>query len=120
MCFCTTARLSTAARRRHLKECAGDVVRTTESYAATITADAEKYAFFSIPNDSGWSARVNGEEAEIVDVCGFMAVRIGEGRNRIEFHYTVPGLGAGTALTLAGLFTAVLYILYWERKKRKA
>jgi hypothetical protein len=98
-----------AASRAHLTECAEDVVRTTESYAVTIRADAPKYAFFSIPNDSGWSAAVNGEKAEIVDVCGFMAVRIDAGENRIEFRYKVPGLAAGIAISLAGLLFALLY-----------
>ena len=109
-----------AASRAHLTECAKDVVRTTESYAVTIRADAPKYAFFSIPNDSGWSAAVNGEKAEIVDVCGFMAVRIDAGENRIEFRYKVPGLAAGIVISLAGFAAAAAYIAYWIRKKRKA
>ncbi len=108
------------ASRSHLDECAKDAVRTTDSYAVTITADADKYAFFSIPNDGGWKARVNGEDAEIVDICGFMAVRIAEGENRIELHYTVQGLSAGILLSLVGLFIAVIYIRYWIRKKRRA
>ena len=91
------------ASRAHLSECAREAVRTTSSYGVTITADADKYAFFSIPNDGGWTAKVNGEDTEILDICGFMAVRIHEGENRIEFTYTVPGLFAGIIISLAGL-----------------
>ncbi len=108
------------ASRAHLSECAREAVRTTSSYGVTITADADKYAFFSIPNDSGWAAKVNGEDAEILDASGFMAVRIHEGENRIEFTYTVPGLFAGIIISLAGLLAAAVYIGYWVIRKRKA
>ncbi len=101
----------------HLEESARDVVRTTSSYSVTITADAEKYAFFSIPNDQGWSAKVNGEEAEIIDINGFMAVRIPMGESRIEFSYEVPGLKTGIVLTITGLLGSFAY-LGLSRKKR--
>ena len=85
-----------------------------------IRADREKYAFFSIPNDMGWSAVVNGEPAEILDICGFMAVRIGEGENRIGFHYSVPGLTAGIALTAAGFMISLLYIIFTKHRRKGA
>ena len=101
----------------HLKECSENVVRTTSSYASEITADQEKYAFYSIPFDSGWKAYVNGNEEDILDINGFMAVRIGGGTNRIEFRYTVPGLRAGILLTAASLVISVIYILIMRRRK---
>jgi uncharacterized membrane protein YfhO len=81
----------------HLEEASTDVVRTTDSYASTIICDKEKYAFFSIPDDTGWSAEVNGEEAEIIDINGFMAVKVQAGENRIVFRYTTPGLKTAPA-----------------------
>ena len=63
---------------------------------------------------------MNGEDTEILDICGFMAVRIHEGENRIEFTYTVPGLFAGIIISLAGLLAAAVYIGYWMMRKRKA
>ncbi|MDO5703034.1 MAG: YfhO family protein, partial [Lachnospiraceae bacterium] len=103
----------------HLKECSYNVQRTTSSYASTINAGMDSYAFYSIPNDSGWSATVNGEEAEILDINGFMAVRIGAGENRIELRYEVPGLKAGIILSVLAVITAILYSIiaaYWRRR----
>ncbi len=105
---------------RHLREAAKDAERTTESYAVTIDADAEKYAFFSIPNDSGWSVTVNGKEEKIVDINGFMAVRILSGTSRIVFSYRVPGLLAGAILSLVGLAGSVIYLLFNRKSYRKA
>ena len=104
-----------------LEEAAEDVSRTTDSYSCTIRAASDSYAFFSIPNDSGWKASVNGEEQEILDICGFMAVPVSAGENRIVFTYTVPGLAAGILGTLAGaLITAVYLVLSRKMKKREA
>lgn len=112
-----------AISEAHLAECSADTVRTTSSYASTIKADAEKYAFYSIPYDSGWRAFVNGTEEEILDINGFMAVRIRAGENRIEFRYTVPGLKAGAMLSLLALAVSVIYIIaaaMLDRKRGKA
>ncbi len=103
----------------HLEEASTDVVRTTDSYASTIICDKEKYAFFSIPDDTGWSAEVNGEEAEIIDINGFMAVKVQAGENRIVFRYTTPGLKTGACLTGVGLTASGLYLAYFAVKKRK-
>ena len=107
----------------HLKECARDVSETTSTYECTIDADADKYAFFSIPNDSGWSATVNDEPVDIMDINGFMAVPVNEGENRIRFFYKVPGLAEGCMLTAGGAIAILLYIfvvpLVWGRKKRR-
>lgn len=102
----------------HLEESSRDVERTTSSYASTITADSDKYAFFSIPDDSGWEASVNGEKADIVDINGFMAVRIRKGDNRIVFTYKVPGLTGGIVMTVLGFVLAGLYILLMKSRKQ--
>ena len=108
----------TSISQSHLPESSRDVRRTTSSFSSTITADADKYAFFSIPNDSGWRARVNGDETEIIDVNGFMAVRISQGENRILLTYTVPGLRAGVLLSAAALIISAAYIIYMRKKVR--
>ena len=106
--------------RDHLAECAYDIRQTTDSYEVSIDADAAKYAFFSIPDDSGWRAYVDGEETAIVDVNGFMAVRIHEGTNRIRFAYTVPGLLPGAVLSAAGILLITAYLVMAKKMKRSA
>jgi uncharacterized membrane protein YfhO len=101
----------------HLDECAYNVSQTTDSYEVSIDADSDKYAFFSIPNDSGWKAYVDGEETPIVDINGFMAVKIHQGTNRIRFEYTVPGLMSGGIISAAGAALAAVYLLFVRRKR---
>ena len=101
----------------HLNECSQDTVQTTDSYASTIYADADKYAFYSIPNDDGWKASVNGEPVEITDINGFMAVPIKEGENRIEFSYHTPGLREGCIMSAGALFVICVYLI-WAKKKK--
>jgi hypothetical protein len=104
--------------RDHLDECAYDVSQTTDSYEVSIDADSDKYAFFSIPNDSGWEAYVDGQKTTVVDVNGFMAVKIHQGTNRIRFEYTVPGLMSGGIISAAGVALTVAYLFFTRRMRR--
>ncbi len=69
--------------------------------------------FFSIPYDEGWTATVNGEDAEIevVDI-GLMAVEVkGHEKSRIEFRYTTPLLKEGVILSLIGAGLLAVYLI---------
>ncbi len=112
-----TEEFITSISAAHLGESSRGVERTTSSYRATIPSDGEKYAFFSIPDDAGWSAEVNGEKADIIDINGFMAVKVGEGENLVEFRYTVPGLRAGALLSMAGLLASAAYVALMKKKE---
>lgn len=101
----------------HLKEASQKVRQTTSSFSSVITADRDKYAFFSIPDDEGWTARVNDRDARIIDVNGMMAVRVSKGTNEISFHYRVPGLKTGIAVTLVSIVLCVLYLVLAARRK---
>jgi hypothetical protein len=96
---------------------------TYDSYGFTaeITADSDNLVFFSVPYEDGWSAKVNGETAdiEIVDT-GFMAVPVTAGENTIEFSYETPGLKAGALISLAGVLIFAAYMTggYLLRKKK--
>ncbi|MGX8728663.1 MAG: YfhO family protein, partial [Lachnospiraceae bacterium] len=54
----------------HLEEASTNVEQDSWHYAVTITAAADKYAFFSIPNDDGWSCTVNDKSVKILDSNG--------------------------------------------------
>lgn len=104
----------------HLEECSSDYYEDSYGFGSTIVSKGEGYAFYSIPNDEGWSAKVNGEEAEILDVNGFMAVRVRDGENTITFAYETPGLkvgGLGSAVS-AVLLAAYLFIFKTKAQKK--
>ena len=92
-------------------------------FSATFTADADRFVFFSVPWEGGWSAQVNGKAAEIVKVnVGFMAVKVPRGTSAIRFNYQTPGVKLGAAAAGGG---ALLFLVYWlttrteDRKKRR-
>ncbi len=85
-------------------------------FCSTITADADKYAFFSVPYDKYWKAQVNGEDAEIFNINGLMAVRINEGENAIRFDYDYLPLKAGILCSVLGVVATGGYIVVSKRK----
>lgn len=93
-------------------------------FSATISTPRDVPVFFSIPYESGWSARVNGQPVEIQKVnVGFMAIRVNAGENiRIEFTYQTPGLMLGALITAGGVLLLALYVFLMrtiEKYRRK-
>ncbi len=86
---------------------------STKGFTATITPQKDNLVFFSVPYEKGWSAKVNGKAATIVQAnVGFMAVEVQGGvKNTIEFVYQTPGLTAGAWISLAGVLLLVGYLL---------
>ncbi len=101
-----------------------DFATTKTGFTASTTLAAPNYLFFSVPYEKGWSATVNGKEAEILKAdVGFMAVKCPAGEAKVEFTYKAPGLTAGALFTLGGGAAFVLYVLFWgkipEPKRRE-
>ena len=81
-------------------------------FTAEATLDRENLVFFSFPFEKGWSARVDGKEAEIVKAdFGLMAVCVPEGTHTITFTYLPYGLHAGILVSLAALMILLAYFL---------
>ena len=93
-------------------------------FEATITLDRPKLVFFSVPYESGWTAQVNGEAADVERVSyGFMAVRCESGDNTIVFHYQTPGLKIGILISAGAGAVLLLYLasaFVLGRKQRPA
>lgn len=88
-------------------------------FTAKVTRDKEALVFFSVPFDEGWTATVNGKEAEIEKVnVGFMAVKVGKGASTIRFSYETPGLKAGIVITGGSLAVLLIYILLFAAYKK--
>ena len=103
--------------REHLQEKGENFNRSGKGFSLTMTADSDKYAFFSVPADDGWTAEVNGKSVEILDVNGMMAVQISEGQNEIEFKYEVPFLREGIIISIIGITVWGIYYAVTRRKK---
>lgn len=106
----------------HLRQNAAyNFKRNNRGFTCTIDLDKKNLVFFSVPYESGWTAYVNGNPAEIEKVnVGFMAVMADAGVNEIEFVYTTPGLMGGVYITVAAFVLFALYLAaaYFYGKKK--
>lgn len=93
-----------------------------KGFSATVQREKETLVFFSVPYDKGWSATVNGNNAEIEKVnAGFMAVKVNSGVSDIRFTYTTPGLSDGVKITFFAATVLLLYIIaftVWSNKHK--
>ena len=88
---------------------------------AEVTCTGDGWVFFPVPYESGWSARVNGEKAEIVKAdYGFMALPVSEGNSTVTLEYHIPLLKAGILITAVSLAASAAVILLWRKRKKKA
>ena len=95
------------------------------SFTSVIDMERENYVFYSIPYDAGWTAYVDGVEAEIERVnVSFMAVLVGEGEHTVEFKYVSPGFFTGAKISAAAIGVFVVYLatdaLLARRRRRRS
>lgn len=93
----------------------------THGFDAKINLDEDKLVFFSVPYEDGWTAQINGQDAEIEKVSyGFMAVRCPAGDNTIRFNYETAGFKTGRLMSVAGagIFVVYMVIGYIGDKKK--
>ena len=75
------------------------------SASMEVADDKPHLAVFTVAYSKGWSATVDGQPAELLNVdTAFMGVKVeGEGRHVIELSYITPGVVEGIYLTVVGL-----------------
>ena len=71
--------------------------------------------YFSVPDEGGWTARIDGEKQEIYPSAGMMLLKVPEGRHEIEFTYVTPGYPAGKIISLAAAAAFIAYIVFRRR-----
>ena len=90
-------------------------------FHAEITLDKANLVFFSVPYDDGFTAYVNGEKADILQVDeGLMAVLCQPGASSIDFVYQAAGLSASRVVTAVAIPVWVVYVAYFVRRKRRS
>ena len=93
---------------------------TNSGFHAEIALKKDDLVFFSVPYDDGFTACVNGKEADIVRVDeGLMAILAPAGENTIDFVYQADGYPLASKVSLAALAVFALYAGYFVWKKKK-
>ena len=111
--------LNASLKAEHQDEVSQNFHYSSRDFGSTITTDAEKYAFFSVPYSDSWSATVNEISAEVLNINGLMAVKVDKGVNEIKFSYENKGLKYGFILSIIGIIIWCTYYVY-NLKKRKS
>ena len=90
-------------------------------FHAEITLDKANLVFFSVPYDDGFTAYVNGEKADILQVDeGLTAVLCPAGASSIDFVYQAAGLSASRVVTAVAIPVWVVYVACFVRRKRRS
>ncbi len=97
-----------------------DTRADASGFAVDIDLPEDDLVFFSVPYDEGFSASVNGQEAEVLKVSGGMiAVYAPAGDNEIVFRYETPGFKAGAAVSIGSMAVLCVYLIGCMLVQRK-
>ncbi len=83
----------------------------------TIQADKDGILFFPVFYDKGILIRIDGKEAEVLDLDGMTGIFITKGNHEVEFSYRVSGLRVGAAGSVLSL--GILGFSLWIERLRK-
>ena len=95
-----------------------DFRRDSRGFRCVSEYDAPRFVYFSVPNDGGWTATVDGRKQEILSSAGMMLLRVPEGRHEIVFSYITPGYTAGWILSAVSAAAFALYCFLRKIRNR--
>lgn len=90
----------------------------TNRVTGEVNLDQPKILCTQIPYSQGWSVRVDGEPADLLQANVMLcAVELPAGHHTVEFAYETPGLSIGALLTLLGL-AGLIALVFLDRRLR--
>ena len=85
-----------------------------------VDAAAKGILLITIPNDPGWTAKVDGKKAEIETVMGtFIGIKVDEGLHEIEMRYVPQGFREGAAIGAVCFILACGWFAVGMRRRRR-
>ena len=94
---------------------------TSNQVTGTISLDADKALFLSIPYSAGWTATVDGQTVDIMKAdTAFMAINLSAGDHTVTLTYATPGLSTGAKLTLLGVAMLVILLVLRAARSKHA
>ena len=89
-----------------------NITMENDSIRGTISADTDKLLVFSIPYQNGWSAWVDGKEADLIKTnIMYTGLEIEPGDHEIELRYKMPGVKYGIIVTAVSVGIFILIII---------
>lgn len=91
---------------------------SSSGFTSKIVLENENYVFFSVPYDDNWNVTINNKNAEVIKAnYGLTAVKCEKGDNEIVFEYSIPGLTAGTIISLVTLLIFIVLVIFLAKKE---
>ncbi len=96
-----------------------NVKMSENKITGTIDLQKAKILCISIPYSKGWSATVDGKEAELLQSdTAFSALALDKGKHTIELQYHTPYLKEGAYISAAGVIAFAVLIIITEKRKK--
>ena len=91
----------------------------TDQVTGTVSANQPKLLCLTVPYSGGWSAQIDGKRVGLLEVntmwCGLY---LPAGNHTIALHYKTPYFQQGCILSLVGMFSFAIIIVFHERKRK--
>ncbi len=98
------------------RECVDSFIPIKNGFVARSSFTTDRFAVFSVPWESGWTATINGDPVEIEKVNhGLMGIKVPAGNCEIEFSYFTPGLKVGIILSVTAAVLLIIYIIVLKK-----
>ncbi len=93
----------------------------TNRITGTISLDEAKLLCLSVPYSEGWTAYVDGEEAELIRTnVMYMGLLLDAGEHTIELRYTTPYLKLGAVVNCVGVAALIICCVVRRRRQKAA
>lgn len=105
---------------RAATSCNKFITDTNGFFAMTSNLPEDKMMFFSVPNMKGFTIKVDGKKAEIINAdYGMMAIRIPAGVHEIRADYRPDGFYPGLIMSIVGIILSGAYLLTLHFYKKR-
>lgn len=93
---------------------------SADKITGTINLKKSKILCLSIPYSQGWSATVDGKEAELLHSdTAFSALALDKGEHKIALEYHTPYLKIGAYVSAVGVLVFAAVIIITEKRRKK-
>lgn len=92
----------------------------TNKVDTKINLDSNKVVCFAIPYSDGWKAYVDGKEVDTLKAnIQYIGIPMSAGEHTIELRYSTPLFKEGCLISLAGIVSLAVLIVYNSKKSHK-
>lgn len=93
----------------------------TDKISGNISLDESKALLISVPYSEYWTAKVDGEEAEILRAnTAFMAINLDAGEHTVELKYNNKSIGLSACVSIFGVGLFAGLVVIFEKKRKTA